>query len=75
MVNGTVHFSFVVGDNFDPFSESRLSINAARNPEGNTLQVNPLLEAEGGEVLGVFVLHLSVENLIAFGDSQSFVRG
>lgn len=38
---------------------------AAHNLEGHALQVNALLEAEGGKVLGILVLHLSVENLIA----------
>ena len=60
-----IHFRFVVGDNFDSFSGSHASIYAARNPEGRALQVNPLLETEGGEVLGILVQYLSVENLVA----------
>lgn len=42
-------------------------IYTAGNPDGCALQVDPLLKAEGGEVLGILVLHLSVENLIAVG--------
>jgi len=38
---------------------------AAYNLEGHALQVNPLLETEGGEVLCILVQHLSIENLVA----------
>ena len=30
-----------------------------------------MLEAEGGKVLGILVLHLSIENLVAVGNPQS----
>jgi hypothetical protein len=71
IISGTIHFSFVVGDNFDPFSTSQASIYVVRDIEGNTLQVNSLLEAESSKVLGILVLHLSVENLVALGSSKS----
>ena len=38
---------------------------AIRNLVGRALQVDALLETEGGKVLGILVQHLSVENLIA----------
>jgi len=37
---------------------------AVLNLEGRALQVNSLLETEGGKVLGILVQHLSVENLV-----------
>ena len=65
-----IHFRFVVGDNFDSFPGSHASMYAARNPEVRALQVNPLLETEGGKVLGILVQHLSVENLVAVRNIQ-----
>jgi hypothetical protein len=67
-----VHFSFVIGNNFDPFPGPHASIYAI-HVLGKALQINSLLEAECGEILGILVLHLSVENLVAFGGSQSSV--
>lgn len=68
-IGDTIHFSFVVGDNFDSFSGSHASVYAVDNFEESASQIDPLLEAKGGKVLGVLVLHLSVENLVAFDDS------
>ena len=61
----TIHFRFVVRDDFHSLSESYLSIYAGRNLKWCTLQVDALLKAESGKVLGILVQHLSVENLIA----------
>ena len=68
-----IHVRFVVGDDFYSFSGSRASMYAAHDLEGRALQVNALLEAEGGKVLGILVLHLSVENLIAVEIAQRFL--
>jgi len=46
------------------------SIYAIYNLEGHVLQVDALLEAEGSEVLGILILHLSIENLIAISNAQ-----
>lgn len=67
------HFSFVIGDNFDPFAVPHALIYAVRGLGGRALQVNSLLEAEGGKILGILVLHLSIENLIAVGGLKSSV--
>jgi len=69
-VDGITHFRFVVGDDFDPFSESHVSMYAIHNLEGRALQVNALLEAEGGEVLSILVQHLSIKDLIAIWITQ-----
>lgn len=55
-----IHFPFVVGDDFDSFSGLNMSVYAPHNLEGCKLQVNALLEAEGGEVLSILVQDLSV---------------
>ena len=59
-----IHFCFIVGYNFNSFSGSHRSTYAVRNMVGCALQVDALLEAEGGKVLGILVQYLSVENLI-----------
>jgi len=73
--DGTTHFRFVVGDDFDSFSESHASMYAVHNLEGRTLQVNALLEAEGGKVWSILVQHLSVENLIAIWITRPSLGG
>ena len=45
-------------------------IYAVRNLKGRVLQVNALLKAGGSEVLGILVLDISVENLIAIWNAQ-----
>jgi hypothetical protein len=59
-LGGIIHFPFVVGDDFDSFSGSHALTYTVRNLDGRALQVNALLEAEGGKVLGILVQHLSV---------------
>ena len=73
-VGEIIHFPFVVGDDFDPFSGIHTSIYAPHDLEGSTLQADALLEAEGSEVLGILVQDLSVENLIAIRIAQSPLR-